>query len=71
MDEEIRALDQTFVGMGRNPEKCMTCMNANGEPPWEDSPIKSYCIAYPRELGMRKPPSVYYEGADCEFYRGA
>lgn len=52
-----------------NPVLCMTCLNANGEPPWADRPTKSYCLAFPREEGERKPPSVYYDGGPCEFYR--
>lgn len=53
-----------------NPVMCMTCLNANGEPPWADKPTKSYCLAYRREDGDRKPPSVYYDGGPCAFYRG-
>lgn len=52
-----------------NPERCYTCVNSLGEPPWADKPTKSYCLAYPREEGLRKPPDVYYNGADCPFYR--
>lgn len=52
-----------------NPKACMTCLNANGEPPWADRPTKSYCLAYPREEGERKPPSVYYDGGPCRFHR--
>lgn len=53
---------------GRRPRACMTCAMANGQPPWADSPLKSYCIAFPREGGSTKPPEVYYEGADCARY---
>lgn len=60
-----------FGCTGKNPAMCMTCLNANGEPPWADSPMKSYCLAFPREDGARKPPSVYYDGGPCEFYRSA
>lgn len=67
--EETRAVEQDFSGMGKKPRLCMTCANSNGKPPWADSPMKSYCMAYPREDGMRKPPEVYYEGGDCDFYR--
>lgn len=52
-----------------NPVMCMTCLNANGEPPWADKPTKSYCLAFPRAEGLRKPPSVYYDGKPCEFHR--
>lgn len=65
----IRGDDEEIIGCsGRKPTACMTCAMANGEPPWEDSPLKSYCIAFPRSEGARKPPDVYYEGADCEMY---
>lgn len=69
MDE--RNIEQDFGCTGKNPAYCMTCANADGMPPWADGPLKSYCLAYPREDGMRKPPSVYYEGAECDFYRRA
>lgn len=80
MDTSRMASDKTvdrINGVGEiigwktcNARACETCLNAHGEPPWADSPRKSYCVAYPREEDMRKPPSVYYDGADCEFYRG-
>ena len=54
---------------GVMPRWCMTCAHSNGEPPWADSPLKSYCVMYPRDEGLRKPAPVYYEGAECEFYR--
>ena len=66
--DEPRSVEQDFACIGRKPRACMTCALANGEPPWADSPLKSYCIAYPRELGEQKPPDVYYEGADCSEY---
>lgn len=72
-DEDIldaRINDESPMGCsGRKPEWCMTCDYSNGEPPWADSPLKSYCVMFPREEGLRKPASVYYEGAECEFYR--
>lgn len=52
-----------------NPTQCMDCLNANGEPPWEDKPTKRYCMAYLRSEGAIKPPSVYYDGGPCEFRR--
>ena len=73
-DDKRRLLDERIQGdermgfSGRKPRACMTCALANGEPPWADSPLKSYCLAYPRDGGMQKPPEVYYEGADCEMY---
>ena len=73
-DEEAALLDARINGdapigfSGRRPRACMTCARANGEPPWADSPLKSYCTAFPREAGRRKPPDVYYEGADCALY---
>ena len=64
-------IDEDFGCIGIDPRHCMDCVNANGEPPWADSPLKSYCLAFPREEGARKPPSVYYDGGPCEFHRGA
>lgn len=61
-------ITEDFGCIGIRPEACVTCMYANGEPPWEDSPLKSYCIAYPRSGGVQKPSSVYYGGGECEFY---
>ena len=60
--------DEVIGWSGRKPKACMTCAMAHGEPPWADNPLKSYCIAFPREMGMRKPPDVYYDGADCLRY---
>ncbi len=60
--------DEILGCSGRKPTACMTCAHANGEPPWADTPLKSYCTAFPREGGRRKPPEVYYEGADCAEY---
>lgn len=60
--------DEVIGCSGRRPRACMTCAHANGEPPWADGPLKSYCVAFPREDGLRKPPEVYYEGADCAMY---
>lgn len=71
MSDEIRA--ERFSGpLGyktANPVACMTCLNSMGEPPWADSPNKSYCVAFPREEGRRKPPEVYYDGSDCPMHR--
>lgn len=67
--DDIRALEQSFSCLGINPAQCMDCLNANGEPPWADKPTKSYCLAFPRAEGERKPPSVYYEGGPCQFHR--
>ena len=67
----IEGGDGEVIGCtGRNPRWCMTCAYSNGEPPWADSPLKSYCVMYPREEGRQKPSAVYYDGAECEFYRG-
>ncbi len=71
MESNLRGDNQNFGCKQANPVMCMTCKNANGQPPWADSPRKSYCIAFPREEGLRKPQDVYYDGAECQFYRGA
>jgi hypothetical protein len=47
---------------------CQTCMLAHGEPPWADSPDKSYCQIYERDAGKSKPVDVEYKGAPCEYY---
>lgn len=69
MEREYEKFNEPFGVKGPNPTRCMTCVNANGEPPWADKPTKSYCLAYPREEGRRKPVDVYYDGADCPLYR--
>lgn len=46
-------------------EACQTCALAHGEPPFEDGPLKGYCIAYSRASGRRKPGPVMYDGAPC------
>lgn len=51
-----------------NPKWCMSCRFSHGKPPFEDSPLKSYCMIYSRENHEHKPPEVYYEGAECEYY---
>ena len=51
-----------------NPVKCRTCRFAHGDSPFENSPEKSYCMIYSRESGEQKPPDVYYDGGDCEYY---
>lgn len=68
-DGNLSGENQGFACLGINPAQCMDCLNANGEPPWADRPTKSYCLAYPREEGERKPPSVYYDGGPCRFHR--
>ena len=61
-------LNAPFVGMAANPLMCQTCSNAQGEPPWEDGPRKTYCKAFRRSEGIRKPSSVYYGGGPCIEY---
>lgn len=60
--------DDPLGCLGRNPRRCRTCANARGPAPWEDSPDKSYCMAYERRLGDAKPDAVYFDGADCPFH---
>lgn len=66
-DEAGMKFTGTFGVSGRRPLACMGCANAHGPKPWADMPTKSYCVAYPREEGARKPADVYYEGAGCRF----
>ena len=68
-ESDDRKMDGPFGVSGIDPRQCMSCLNADGLPPWADSPLKSYCVAYPREEGRRKPAAVYYEGADCPLHR--
>lgn len=51
-----------------NPISCKSCWFSQGNPPFEDSPEKPYCVMYSKEDGQRKPHDVYYEGKDCEYY---
>lgn len=52
-----------------NPKKCKTCRFSHGDPPFEDAPEKMYCMIFSRDEGEQKPPEVYYEGADCDYYK--
>ena len=51
-----------------NPKQCKTCRFSHGKPPFEDSPLKAYCMIYSKEDGEAKPPEVYYDGKECEYY---
>lgn len=51
-----------------NPKACRSCRFAKGEPPFEDAPEKAYCMIYSRDEGEAKPPEVYYDGKQCEYY---
>lgn len=53
---------------GINPAWCKTCIFAHGKPPFADLPEKAYCEIYSRENTSGKPPEVYYDGEECEFY---
>lgn len=52
-----------------NPKYCRTCIFAHGEPPFADSPKKAYCVIYNRDLALKKPDNVYFNGAPCEYYQ--
>lgn len=67
--ERISGEGASLGCVAANPVMCKTCLNAMGPAPWADKPTKSYCLAYPREEGARKPPSVYYEGGPCQLHR--
>lgn len=60
--------NDTFGCKPINPAYCKTCIFAHGNPPFEDLPEKSYCRIYTRAKNIQKPPDVYYEGAECEYY---
>lgn len=68
--QEKSNLQQNEQGgfMGINPKKCRTCRFSHGKPPFEDAPEKKYCMIYSRDEGEQKPPSVYFDGGDCEYY---
>ena len=68
--QEKSNLQQNEVGGYKpiNPKKCKTCRFSHGDPPFEDAPEKIHCMIFSREEGEQKPPEVYYEGADCEYY---
>ena len=53
-----------------NPKQCRSCHFSHGKPPFEDAPEKVHCMIYSYDdgVGESKPPEVYYDGADCEFY---
>ena len=51
-----------------NPVWCRTCLFSHGEPPFEDLPEKAYCKIYSKDEGEGKPPEVYFDGEECEFY---
>lgn len=61
----MERLEASFSGIPANPVACQTCVNSQGEPPFGNGPMKSYCVAFKREDGRRKPPSVYYGGGPC------
>lgn len=46
--------------------KCKTCIFSNGTELFENGWKKTSCIVYPDP--QIKPPSVYYDGAECEYY---
>ena len=51
-----------------NPKWCQTCRFAHGKPPFEDLPNKAYCMIYSKDDSNGKPPEVYYDGEECDFY---
>ena len=67
--QKMKDSDNSSSGHGtRNPAWCQTCVFSHGEPPFADMPEKAYCQIYTREKTTGKPPNVYYEGAECEFF---
>ena len=49
-----------------NNMKCKTCIFSKGAEPFENGWKKASCIVYPDP--QTKPPNVYYDGAECEYY---
>lgn len=47
---------------------CFTCKYRNGEPPFENGPLKSHCVKYPRVKGYTKPAEVIFDGENCPHY---
>lgn len=67
--EKMKDADGANAGCrGINPVYCKTCMFSRGVPPFADAPEKAYCMIYERDKTSGKPPDVYYEGAECEYY---
>lgn len=60
--------NETFGCLPINPRACKTCLFSHGNPPFEDAPEKKYCMIYSRDEGEQKPPEVYFDGEDCEYY---
>lgn len=54
--------------VARHCKPCKTCMFAHGKPPFEDLPNKAYCMIYSKDDSNGKPPEVYYDGEECDFY---
>ncbi len=52
-----------------NPVWCRKCAFSHGGDIWSDSPEKSYCKIYTREIGIIKPASVLY-GGKCQYFMG-
>lgn len=66
---KAKEVKQEIFGTNKiNPEQCKSCIFSKGEPPFEDSPMKNYCMIYTRESGRSKPKTVYFKGARCEYY---
>ena len=67
--EKMKDADGSGIGCrGINPVFCKTCIFSHGKPPFADMPEKAYCMIYERDKTTGKPPDVYYDGAECEYY---
>ena len=64
----LESEQEVFGCRGINPAYCRTCIFSRGAPPFADGPEKAYCDIYDRETTNGKPPEVYYDGEECEFY---
>ena len=72
MKNERKSNLQNVEGFGCkpiNPKMCKTCRFSRGKPPFEDAPEKKYCMIFSRDEGEQKPPEVYFDGEDCDFYK--
>ena len=70
--QKMKEAENESWGCGSiNPKFCQSCMFSHGEAPFADAPEKAYCMIYNHENGEGKPPEVYYDGKECEYYNKA
>lgn len=62
--------DKNEIFGARHPNehmKCKTCIYSNGTPPFANGWRKACCMIY--QDPVIKPADVYFDGADCEYYK--